>query len=148
VKFGGAQILLSVVIAAVAVVVVAGLWISGSPAKARGKRLDIRRTRDLQLLSSSIKRFWAREKHLPASLADLTKQPDIGTQRMHDPQSGRVYEYRVTQEDHYELCAHFSLATETPGRGSNEVNFWAHEAGHQCFTLSPRDLNLDHVAAP
>jgi len=81
----------------------AGLWILGTPAHQRALRLDARRVQDLRMLSSNISIYWKIHKSLPPDLEHLDASP----QRLRDPQSGIPYEYAITGDTDFRLCAHF-----------------------------------------
>lgn len=112
--------------------VAAGLFLIGSPAHQRDLRIDERRVADLGRLSRAIDAFARRTGTLPGSLDALggdaaTPPPDIT-----DPQTGRTYDYRMTGGKAYELCADFAA----PSPSGRPAARFAHEAGHQCFSLT------------
>ncbi len=112
--------------------VMAGLNLAGSPGEARLRRLDERRVSDLQHLASAVDAARMREGRLPATLSALESRGVPGTARR-DPATGVPYDYRLVDEDRYELCAVFD---RDGGEGAGAV--WAHPAGRQCFTLAAR----------
>lgn len=130
--------------ALVLVLVVAGIFIIGSPQKERLRRLDDRRVSDLQFLQSEIVAFWQAKGRLPAELNEL--RDDIrGVVPPVDPVTGEPYEYRALGNVSFELCATFATGSEqgsvakrlaTPYRSVN----WDHDAGRSCFT---RDIDPD-----
>ena len=117
--------------AVVAVAILAGLYLSGSPAEQRLLRLDERRVSALMQLSYTISNYREESGRLPPELAVL-----VDGQRLRslpaDPQTGRVYTYEIAGADSYRLCAEFSRASvETV-----PADFWAHPAGKHCFELN------------
>jgi hypothetical protein len=126
------RVLLGVGIAAVVAAVVAGLVVAGPPAKGRMQRLDRGRADDLRSIAASIDTFWRGHERLPDSLGELVADPraQVSTR---DPESERPYEYRITGEDSYELCAVFALASVTDNPADDA--FWLHGAGRHCFSL-------------
>ena len=130
-------------IAIIAVAVVWGFVIVGSPGSERLKKFDERRLADLQQIREAIQSVCVvREadkpklKHpLPRSLEELVElvraEPGFGPAQVNvdDPQTGRRYEYTVVDQTRFELCAAFALP-----RDEKSELFWNHAAGRSCFT--------------
>ena len=108
----------------------AAFYVLGSPGEQRLLRLDERRVEDLNGIRAGVNAYWRANRKLPASLDDARE----GTTLYRDPVSGAPYDYRVTGERSYELCATFdrAYAPEEPG---SAVRFWPHPAGRHCFGL-------------
>jgi hypothetical protein len=116
-----------VVIAAV----VAGLIAIGSPEQLRKRNLDERRVSNLMMFVQSLKLYWELHKQLPLDLAALAKQP--GWRMPADPETGAAFEYAVTGEGSYRVCATFALESGERQRDFPGSNEWAHGAGRTCF---------------
>jgi hypothetical protein len=116
---------------AVAIVLLIGLYLGGSPAEQRLVRFDERRVSDLRMISNAIQRRWERSGALPGSLDALVQGQQMRRLPL-DPESAERYEFEIVSETSYRLCARFSRATVKPMPG----DFWAHEAGRQCFTIN------------
>lgn len=99
------------------------------------QRLDGIRAGDLQSIAGWIDTFRQRHERLPNSLGELVADPRAQVS-IEDPEIEQEYEYRILGEDSYELCAVFALASVTDNRARD--NFWLHDAGRYCFSLSPR----------
>src|SRR5687767_3423018 len=116
--------------AIVAIAILAGLYLSGSPAEQRLLRLDERRISDLVQLSYTISNYREQSGQLPLELAVL-----VDGQRLRslpaDPQTGVVYAYEIADTDSYRLCAEFSR----PSLQTTPDDFWAHPEGRHCFEL-------------
>ncbi len=69
---------------------------------------------------------------LPDSLGELVADPRAQVS-IEDPDTEQEYEYRILDEDSYELCAVFALASITNNRARDA--FWLHDAGRHCFSL-------------
>ena len=114
-----------------------GFSIMGSPFKQRALRLDSQRVSDLQNIQSQVVTYWQQKSTLPVSLTELNN-PVSTFSVPTDPelQSGRTYEYVVTGNTTFELCATFSLPVPTTMQmtlpGTNDS--WNHTAGHTCYT--------------
>jgi hypothetical protein len=126
----------------VAVAIASGFVILGSPMTERLRRLDERRVDDLRAIRDAVERMVVERKEdelrlkraLPATLdevAAFVETEEYRQQvRLTDPQTGAKYEYRVTGESAFELCATFSLSRE-----EERDMFWNHPAGRHCFTV-------------
>ena len=116
-----------------ALVVGIGLYVSGSPAAAREEAIDGRRIRNLRDTKAEVYSYWRWYHALPATIDSASPVPaDSASHR--DPVTGTPYEYRVTSDSTYELCAVFAL----PSRGETDVD-WRHPAGRHCFPVSMRE---------
>jgi hypothetical protein len=138
--------LFSWVIVAIVVLTVAwGFAVIGSPFQQRNKRFDERRVQDLQIMQNYITNYWQNKERLPVSLSDL-EDPLLGIVIPVDPETGGLYEYRVTDDLIFELCAMFSTESkygqgavpEMYSRGSQNYS-WQHGVGRICFerTIDP-----------
>ncbi len=125
------RIALVVSIAAVVAAIAAGLVITGSPAEQRLRRLDEQRVNELVQLAGMAQRRFDSEQRLPAA-ADELVDGRFMTRLPTDPTTGQPYEYRVTGPRQYEVCATF----DRPSRAELAGDFWAHEAGHRCFSFT------------
>jgi len=134
------KIFTRLVIAIVAVIVIVGFFIAGSPFKQRLVRFDRERVNDLQMIQGQIVNFWINKEKLPASLNDL-KDNISGFVAPVDPETGNPYEYRVKGNLTFELCANFNFTSKEgavnisapayPRYGIEEN--WNHSAGRVCF---------------
>ena len=116
-----------------AVVVGVGLYISGSPATARLEMIDARRVRDLRDARAEVYSYWHRQHAVPATLDSISPVPaDSASHR--DPVTGTPYEYRVTSDSTYELCAVFAL----PSPEEADVD-WRHPAGRHCYPVTLKE---------
>jgi hypothetical protein len=116
---------------AVTAAVVAGIFVLGSPAEERSRRLDERRVQDLSGIARAVDLYWTRNNaSFPASLETLRN--DTGARiSITDPGTDAPYEFRRLEGSEYELCAVFEGESAESARGV-EV-FWSHRAGRQCF---------------
>ncbi len=118
--------------------------IIGSPHKERLYRFDEQKVGDLQNLQFQIIDYWQSKHELPSSLNDLTNA-FIGYVVPVDSQTTLEYEYRVTGDLNFELCAVFNLEGSYPSErsypsvrypSSKEVTPWLHGPGSTCFPTS------------
>lgn len=129
-----------------------GLYLSGSPAHERLRRLDEQRVQTLDRLTYAMDNYYNLEQRLPSTTEELwhnrsMNDPELTSLVMQIPQ----FSYRPMSSSTYELCAFFEEATVppqapgipqtkplTPGIVSSPS--WNHESGKQCFALDVRRL--------
>ena len=78
------QVFAGAISVAVAVAVIGGLIVAGSPQAERMRRADQQRLSDLQQISYAVDLYWNRQDKLPATLQDLTTSPDVYIQSVRD----------------------------------------------------------------
>ena len=131
--------------------VITGLIFSGSPEQARKYTADMNRVSLLSQAYASIDAYYRTKKALPASLADLQKQPAYYLPSLVDPVTQQPLEYTVTSSNKYQLCATFDLAsldeTVVPKYYPyDRASFWAHPAGRYCYDLEAPAVTGDQPA--
>ena len=132
------------------VVVVATLgysiYLVGTPGQQRDVRLDDRRVDDLRNIANNIDTYLELNQEMPAALDDLSG-PRFYVESIEDPETGRLYEYRVIEDTNYELCAVFVTDSSEARRGPREPRasvrpfserVWDHGVGRTCFPLTAR----------
>jgi len=127
----------------VALSVIGGFVLVGSPEQARQRRYDAQRVNDLQGIQWQIVNYWQNKQRLPVSLGELN-DPISGYHLPTDPKSGESYEYRAMESAKFELCATFDeqgkpeaplIERAQPGKITGAGNeAWSHDAGRTCFT--------------
>lgn len=120
-------------IGVVAVVALAGLPVVGSPSAERARRLDQRRVAELRGIVDATNVYFGRHQRLPASLEELSAEGGLNV-LTRATETGS-FEYRVSGDRRYELCAVFQGETRS---ASETDRFWAHGAGRQCFDLEAK----------
>lgn len=157
-KHIGFRIFVGVVIAAVLAVIVAGMFIAGTPNRARERQLDDRRVALLQQITYGIDAFYQEKQRLPLALDELRTIPMMYLESIEDPQTKEPFAYRElgTKTEigmpQYELCAVFLLPSDAQNTNGALVKpyapgveysdeFWKHGVGRACFTLAPRKTN-------
>lgn len=129
--------------AIVAVAIVWGIWIVGSPTSGRLHQFDDRRLEDLRAIDNeiiSIVRPFSEQpgvpvptklnKPLPPTLQEVALQAQYQKLSLNDPQTRDPYEYRVLDAAHFELCATFNFVRDR----QFDIQ-WNHPAGHHCFRV-------------
>lgn len=128
-------------------VILAGLYTSGSPINRRQLALDEQRVRHLTELSYAVDNYVQTYTFLPATLEALVEAYPYLNQTAQDPVTGSLYEYTRSTTTTYELCATFDLPSEkdaysptpSPIRDVTEnPSFLVHDSGRHCFSFRVR----------
>lgn len=114
--------------------------IVGSPSFNRKVAGDVQRVENLQSIERDVEGYFTRHRKLPQTLASIVESDNWATRNMKDPDTNRDYEYLITGDYRYELCAEFALTSahaaleqrRSPYNGSSEQR-WRHGAGRSCF---------------
>ncbi len=142
-----------VVSAILAVSIVAGFFIMGSPQTQRELRFDAQRIENLRMIQNEVTSYYRTAEKLPASL-EVLKDPLVGSYIESDPETGDAYEYSVTGPLTFEVCATFNLPlTEVKSDAVSQGDWrikelqrtaqdWAHEEGRVCFE---REVDPDRL---
>ena len=133
-----AQVTGTIVAVVVTAAIGVGIYLLGSPAEERERRLDERRVEDLSGIASAVDLYWTRETRFPSSLEALRTETGTGVAIV-DPATGAAYEFRPLDGAQYELCAVFEGESRDSDRFI-DAGFWSHRAGRQCFQRSARAI--------
>lgn len=113
--------------------IIAGLIATGTPGSQRQRKMDDRRVFDLSGIVRDMGVYWERHKVLPPSLAALSNEPGLHT-HLSDPQTGAAYEYVITGEKSFHVCAIFAAESMDESQKIHDpASNWLHGSGHQCF---------------
>jgi len=121
-------------------VIIIAFTLLDSPAQQRLSRLDERRMSDLREIANSVDIYWTQEGILPNSLDDLADEEGYFAELV-DPVTGASYEYRIVDEDSFELCATFDTEDAASDRDPYFKGLWHSGIGRQCFTLTAKNLD-------
>lgn len=133
--------------ALVAIAIVAGFFIMGSPAQVRLMRFDDQKVTDLQNIQWQIVNYYQAKGATPTALADVV-DPISGFTLPVDPQA-QEYRYETTGKLAFKLCATFNAESRSDARSTPVVSAisgkdltaepWTHSAGEYCFvrTIDP-----------
>ncbi len=131
------KIFIGIVITLIGGAVAYGLYLTGFPSSQRQARFDERRISDLQQISQAVSSYHAQAGRLPEDL-EAFGSLSFFAPSMRDPKTGEMYEYRVTGELAYELCAVFdtdsSLAPTPRSPRFLGIESWEHGIARQCFS--------------
>jgi hypothetical protein len=128
----------TVVAVVVTAAIAAGIYVLGSPAEERARRLDERRVQDLSEIARAVDVYWTRTMRLPASLEALRTETGAGI-TIADPATGTAYGFRPLEGEKYEICAAFEGESRDSDRFIG-TGFWSHTAGRQCFQRDARPI--------
>ena len=136
------------IIGIVAVAIIGGFFIVGSPTEARLRAFDTRRVEDFDMIQSQIVYvYWQSKSKLPNTLADL-EDPINGFIVPKDPETATEYAYEIKGPLTFSLCATFnrpslanamSVARPIAYPAGELSQNWEHGAGNVCFerTIDP-----------
>ncbi len=122
-----------------------GFFIIGTPTKQRAYRFDEQRIQNLQTIQNEVLNYWQQKQTLPNQLSAL-EDSISGFKVPTDPDTKAIYEYKVTGDLAFELCADFkTISNAQNDRINNDmymVDFqqnWDHKAEKTCFsrTIDP-----------
>jgi hypothetical protein len=114
----------------------------GLPATQRDQSTDQARISGLSTLGSSVQSYYYSNRKLPASLAVL---PNISS--LKDPETGKIYEYKIIGSTSYQLCATFKTDTtkENSSNGLSTLSYnnssQKHPKGYYCFVYKVTSYN-------
>ncbi|MDB5189115.1 MAG: hypothetical protein JWL82_72 [Parcubacteria group bacterium] len=147
---GRARIMAGVIAAIVALSIIAGFFIIGTPGHVRMLRFDDQKVSDLQNIQYQALNYYQQKGALPTGI-DALNDPLSNFIAPSDPQTNAPYTYETTGSLSFKLCANFNAdSVDTKGRGStNSVSYpspaggasdnWQHGKGMTCFdrTIDP-----------
>lgn len=130
-------------IAVAALAVIAGLIILGSPSRARERRLDDLRVRDLSSISNALDSYWSKHSALPDTVDSLVSARLLDRIPT-DPVTRVRYPIYLTGARSYRLCATFAQPLDTTEAGEYNNygglyrgrHSWRHGAGESCFDFT------------
>ena len=107
-------------------------FVVDSPAVARAKAYDQTRVSNLEELGNIVNSYYLQNDKLP-EITDLESY-----QSFVDPKSGQPYEYKITGEEEFELCAVFETSNKNEESQYNRPSYYSpfffHTEGRNCFT--------------
>jgi len=111
-----------------------GFYTVGTPWQQRSRNLDRTRVTDLQALERAVFDYHRQNSSLPKELTDL-KGSFAYTPMPADPETKEPYEYRVVDQNSFELCATFKTKPVSDySRYPVLDSKWNYEPGRKCFS--------------
>lgn len=124
----------------------------GTPGLNRALELDSERISNLTSIKSAIQTYHTKNKTLPANLDDLIKESSY--LKIKDPKTDTQYEYSITSQNSYKLCATFAIDSDDkkvrrgfryfPSGYTNKE--FKHPKGHHCFDFQVKDYSSSREA--
>lgn len=121
-----------------------GFTLIDSPMLARAKAFDTQRASDIQRLQGGVQNYFNKYQRMPESLEELREEGMVRKFVLEDPDSGEPYEFRIIDEQRYEICAIFTTDNRDEEeefyqpRGPYESSF-LHGAERTCFEQNIRE---------
>lgn len=131
-QFFQSSLFIRLVIGVVVASVVYAVFLVGSPGQQRAFQLDQRRVSNLQQIAFALDEYWRKNQQLPQNFEEFKSQ-NIYIQSVADPETRIPYEYRVTGEKTYELCAVFAKESYAKSLVRPFADPWEHQIGRTCF---------------
>lgn len=136
VNSGKPKLVAGLVSVAVLVGVGFGFYTVGTPWQQRSRNHDRTRVSDLQILERTILDYHRQNSSLPKELTDLKGLFSYQLMPPVDPETKEPYEYRVVDQNSFELCATFKTKlVPDAGRYPELDSKWHYEPGRKCFSL-------------
>jgi len=124
-------------LAIVVAIFISSLFVVDSPTETRNKKFDNLILDSFNNIDGAINGYYQENEELPANLNELREEYSyLSEDSLRDPVSKVQFDYRVTADDAYELCATF----KTSNKNENLMEFsynkdrWSHDAGYQCLS--------------
>jgi len=136
-------------LAVVIAVFAASLFFVESPTETRNRKLDQRILENFNEIDRAVNDYYQDYDKLPKDLDELASEFNYLTDKdLKDPVTKKKYEYKITDDKKYELCAVFrtSNKNEDEARYDYYKEQWPHDAGYQC--LSQKIRERDKVVEP
>jgi hypothetical protein len=123
-------------------------FIIESPMTSRLRAFDQTRVYNLSEVKYAIDDYYREYGKLPADLKELNVTR--GNLPMNDPKTGQSYQYEISGNESYKLCADFDSANKGDQAdysypGNNE---FLHDAGHVCFDRKVNIININKDVPP
>lgn len=136
--------------ALVAVTIVYGIFLAGSPSTERDRRLDTQRLTDIRTIADATlnivygKDRWSKPmpfppsamKPLPTNLDVIVSETVDQRVPSADPE-GIPYEYFIEDRTHFSVCSTFIFEDR-----EQFAPFWNHPAGSYCYKFDTAEMNL------
>ncbi len=125
-----------------------GFFIIGTPAKQRAYHADEQRIQNLQIIQDRVVNYWQLKQALPENL-NLLEDSISGFKVPTDPDTQATYEYKITGDLAFELCADFKTVSTNQNASLKAASYaefggdfqqnWDHQAERTCFsrTIDP-----------
>jgi len=130
-RFADGRVLAGLAAAVAIAAVATSIWLN-PPSEARERRMDTVRMQGISQTEMAIQTYYEGHRALPSELKLLDGDNEHHRQlNWHDPETKQAFDYTVTGERSYSVCAVFSHGSDPhdPYIGLDET----HKAGRDCF---------------
>lgn len=126
----------------------AGFFFVESPFAVRSRKFDETIINKFNQLDNAINAYYGENGKLPADLNVLLNNGItyyLADSDLTDPETNKIFDYKASSKDSYELCAIFKTANKQANSDINNYvdKRWLHDAGYQC--LKQKIAALDGV---
>ncbi len=145
----------------VSLILVVGAFVTSfffveSPQNTRLRLYDQNVVEDLGAIDSSLNAYYVKNKNLPKDLTALIVTNDyyLTKTQLGDKAGTQTYEYKVTDSNHYELCATFKTNTKNLPSNQNKYSDqyydprFLHDSGYYCFKRQADVVTKDGQVLP
>jgi type II secretory pathway pseudopilin PulG len=134
-------------LAAVIIIFIAGLFNVESPKETRNRKLDQEIINDFNTIARAIDDYFMDNTKLPENLNELQSESNyLMDSDLQDPESKKEYEYKIIENDKYELCATFRTSNKNDEKNKFRYGpfdgFNLHDTGYQCLK---NKINIDRL---
>jgi type II secretory pathway pseudopilin PulG len=126
-----------IVLAVIAITFTASLFIVESPRETRNRKLDEATLSNFSTINSALNEYYSKNGKLPDTLETLKAEANyLVSSNLIDPTTKEQYNYKITGDKEYELCATFKSANKDQQQLANEYfkESWSHDTGYQCLS--------------
>jgi len=98
----------------IALILITGFSVVGSPVSQRLVSLDTTRLSDFNSIKWALVRYYEYNKKLPADLDEVVRDRTLSYEELQlkDPETGKNYEYKIVTPTSYKLCTSFSVGSK------------------------------------
>ncbi|RJQ34147.1 hypothetical protein C4566_02360, partial [Candidatus Parcubacteria bacterium] len=137
----------------IAIVFVASWFFVQSPQETRKVKIDQEIIEDFYQINSAVIDYYTINDKMPSDLDVLLNNPDgfkLSVEVVQHSSSGKYYDYQVTADDEYKICADF--VTSNIGDNAERYYYYGsgdynHDSGYQCFSQKVSSMNEGKVPA-
>ena len=122
------------------------LFVVESPAETRNRKLDDRIINNFYEIAAGVNNYYQMNNKLPINIEELNEDSTyLRDDDFINPITKEAYEYKVVDEDEYELCTTFrnsNLEEEKDEYDYYADKMWLHDAGYQCLKQKVEDIDI------
>ncbi|MFA6307716.1 MAG: DUF5671 domain-containing protein [Patescibacteria group bacterium] len=132
-------------IVVVTVVFIASWFTVDSPAETRSKKIDTEVINNLSEINSAIVNYFTLNDTMPSDLSVLMTTDSgyrLTEQAIKQPSGDKYYDYQVTSDNEYKICADFLTSNLNDDSDMYYFNNeYKHDKGYQCFSQNVVSVN-------